>query len=438
MRKRPGEAAFWVTVYLLLVVLPLAAVLAGPLPPPRSFAVEFGVGLGFVGLSMLALQFLLTARFRNVAASFGLDTLLQVHRQAGLAAFGLVVAHVLVLFAADPAFLAFLDPRVNLPRAGALAAVLVALPLVTVLTLWRERLRIAYEWWRLSHGMLAAAVVFIGLVHVLQVGHYVSVPWKQGLWTGLTGAALLLLVYSRLVRPLALRNRPWEVTGVRPEGPGVWTLVVEARGHDGMRFHPGQFAWLVLGGSPFSIAEHPFSVASSAEQRRRLEFTIKELGDMTSRIGETEVGTTVFLEGPFGALTVDPDARGPVALVAGGIGITPIMSILRTLRDRGDRRPVTLVYGSPREEEILFRDELAAMTGAMDLEVVHVLEDPPAGWEGESGRITPDLLERRLPWSDLTGYLICGPDPMMDVVEETLRDREVSVFRIRSERFNIA
>jgi predicted ferric reductase len=427
-------------VYVLFAIAPLVVAFAGPAPEPRSFWIELAVGLGFVGLSMLALQFVITGRFANVARTLDMDDKFEYHRMCGLIAFGFILLHPLILFAADADYLSFLDPRENAPRAVALTAVLAALVLLVTTTLWRQALRIPYEWWRLSHGLVAAFIVFVGLVHILQVGFYVSVWWKQVLWVSLTGAAIFLLVNTRAVRPFRARRTPYRVTQVRKERGPAWTLVVEPRGHAGLRFEPGQFAWITVAGSPFSLQQHPFSFSSSAETAGQLEFTIKELGDFTETVGGIEPGSTAYVEGPYGAFTPDDDStRGSLVFFAGGVGITPIMSILRTLAARGDPRSLTLVYANKVWEDVLFREDLAALAGVLDLKVVHVLEHPPEGWDGERGRITPGLIGRHLAedHSSVAAYFICGPEPMMDIVERDLRRRGAPLRKLRSERFKI-
>jgi predicted ferric reductase len=431
--------AAWIAAYAVLAVLPLGvALVAPPVPASRGFGTEFGVGLGFIGLAMLGLQFALTARFRRIAAAFGHDTMLQFHRQAGISAYLLVLAHPAVLVLVEPGYLAFLDPRSSVSRALALWAVLGALTLLLVLTLWRERLHISYEWWRLTHAVLAAFVLFVGVVHVLRVGHYVSTPLKTALWTAMSGLAMLLLIEQRIFRPARLRRRPWRVTGVRPELGDAWTLTLEPDGHAGFVFRPGQFVWLTLGGSPFALQQHPFSIASDAAAAPRLELTIRALGDFTSRVGTVPVGTRAFLEGPFGAFTLGPDAPA-AAFVVGGVGITPVMSMLRTLHGAGDPRRLLLIYGNIEERRILFRQELDALAAGLDLRIVHVLERPPAGWTGAVGRIDAALLQRELDAFEAAGaeYFVCGPEPMMDVVETFLLSRGVRVGRIHSERFDI-
>jgi predicted ferric reductase len=434
-----GTALLWIGGYLLLAAAPLLIAYWGPLPPPRSFWVEFSVGLGFVGLAILGLQFVLTGRFAHVATSLGLDSMLQYHRQAGLVAFFFILAHPLILFLADRAYLEYLDPRANLPRALALSAALGALGLLIVSTLWRQPLRLPYEWWRLLHGLLALFVVLVGLVHILQVGFYVSPGWKQALWVLLTGSALALLINTRIVRPLKMRQKPWRVSEVREERGRAWTLVLQPEGHPGMNFLPGQFVWLVLGKSAFSIQQHPFSLASSATRPDRLELTIKALGDFTARTGDVQPGARAYLEGPYGYFVPNPNPSRGAVFIVGGVGITPVMSMLRTFRDRRDPRPLWLIYANPDWERVLFREELEVLEPTLELKAVHVLENPPEGWTGERGRIGPALLDRHLPDDRGEGfdYFVCGPEPMMDSVVPHLRKRGVPLRSIFSERFQI-
>jgi predicted ferric reductase len=166
--------------------------------------------------------------------------------------------------------------------------------------------------------------------------------------------------------------------------------------------------------------------------------TIKEAGDFTRTVKDVEPGTPAYLEGPHGAFSVDRyDASGCV-FVAGGVGITPVISMLRTLADRADPRPQLLVYGSRSWDETTFREELASLEARLDLRVVYVLSSAPDDWEGERGRITYELLERYLP-EDKAAFLhfICGPPPMMDAVERALLRAGVPWPRIYTERFNM-
>ena len=241
----------------------------------------------------------------------------------------------------------------------------------------------------------------------------------------------------RIVKPLFILRRPYRVSEVRKERGDTWTLVMQPDGHPGFRFRPGQFGWLTVWGSPFKITAHPFSFSSSAAVTDgRVEMSIRKLGDFTSEIDKVPVGRRVYIDGPYGAFTIGNPADMHV-LIAGGVGITPMMSMIRTLADQGDKRPVILLYGSKDWESITFREELEALKARLDLTVVHVLENPPEGWTGERGFITAEVFKRHLPppYADHE-YFICGPDVMMDAIEKALGELNVPMSKYHSERYS--
>jgi predicted ferric reductase len=429
--------ALWLGIYLAFILAPLFALLAGAHPPARSFWTEVSAALGYAGLAMMGLQFGLTARFRYVTEPLGEDVLYHFHRQISLIAVALVVAHPIILFVTRPELLALLNSITAPWRARFAALSTYSLIALVVMALWRTKLRLRYETWHHTHVVLAVVALLAGLVHMVGWGFYLADPWKRGLWIGLTLFWIALLGYVRIVRPLFVLRRPYRVADVRKERGDTWTLVMKPDGHAGFRFRPGQFGWLTVYGSPFKISAHPFSFSSSAEATDgRVEMSIRELGDFTNEIGTVPVGQRVYIDGPYGAFTIGPPADMHV-LVAGGVGITPMMSILRTLADRGDRRPVILLYGSKDYDVITFREQLEALKARLALTVVHVLENPPPGWTGEQGFITAAVLQRHLPPSYADHeYFICGPDVMMDAIERALETLGVSSSKYHSERYH--
>jgi ferredoxin-NADP reductase len=132
--------------------------------------------------------------------------------------------------------------------------------------------------------------------------------------------------------------------------------------------------------------------------------------------------------------------NGPgFVFIGAGVGITPLMSMLRTMADRDDLRPCYLFFGNREWEGVAFREEIEELRSRLNLEVVHVLSRPPEGWEGEEGRIRATVLARHLPerYRSLQ-YFICGPDPLMDAAEDALVRLGVPKRRIHSERFDMA
>ncbi len=428
----------WVAVYLFFVLAPLFALLIGPAPPSRDFWTEFSIALGYSGLAMMGLQFGLTARFRLVTAPWGEDVIYHLHRQVSLLALVLVVAHPLILFAARPELLALLNSFTAPWRARFAALSTYSLLALVAMALWRGRWKIRYEIWHALHIILAVTAVAAGLAHMVGWSFYLDSPWKSALWIGLTLFWIALLLYVRLIKPLFQLRRPYRVAAVRPERGDSVTLSMVPDGHAGFRFKPGQFGWLTLWGSPFKITGHPFSFSSSAAAADgRVEMTIRNLGDFTSGIARVPPGKRVYLDGPYGAFTADPAPADMLVLIAGGVGITPMMSIIRTFADQGDKRPVLLFYGSRSWDEISFREELDSLAARVDLKVVHVLQSPDDAWTGERGFIDATLFRRHLPPPYAAHeYFICGPDVMMDAIERALAGLDVPMSRYHSERYS--
>lgn len=437
-RRLRLRAIFWVTVVLLLILAPLFALLIGPRPEGRAFWVELSVALGFAGLAMMGLQFLLTARIRYLTTPFGIDIVYHFHRQISIIATLLVLAHPIILFIINPDNLRLL----NLFEAGWQARTgvlsIVALLALIISSIWRQPFGIAYEPWRVAHGLLAVLAVSLAMAHVAIVGYHVETPWKQALWIGLPLSWMALLVYVRLVKPLLLLRHPYEVREVHQERGDSYTLLLQPVGHAGFRFKPGQFAWLTLWNSPYAITEHPFSFSSSAARTGELTLTIKELGDFTATIKQVEPGQRAYLDGPYGVFSVDRNIAPGYVFIAGGIGITPIMSMLRTLADRGDERPLMLIYANNTWDEVIFREELEQLGTRLQLQIIHVLNEPDDSWDGERGYVNAEILERYVPKQhDEVDYFICGPDVMMDAVEEALAKVGVSLGQMHSERYNL-
>jgi predicted ferric reductase len=431
------DALKWLILFLVLVLAPLALAMIGHEEENRGFWIEFGVGLGFVGLAMMGLQFVLTARYSKIGAPFGLDELLQFHGQAGYIAWLFIMGHFIILFAADSEYIRFLDPTENLPRAVALSGVIIAITALIAATHWREKFGLIYEWWRASHGVLALFVVFIGTVHIMQVSFYVSELWQQAIWVSLSLAAMSMLLHNRVWRPVLMKKRPWKVSSIYKETDDIWSIWLEPVGHKGIKFEAGQFIWITLGDSPFSLQQHPFTI-SSAPSQKKIRLTIKVLGDFTSQMDILEAGSAAFIEGPYGNFTLDASSATHNIFIVGGIGITPTMSILQDLKRRGDQRETTVIYGTPSKELTPFYNELKTLSAELNLNLVHVFEEAPDGWDGETGFITEEIMKRNLP-DDLSNceYFVCGPPLMMDIVETTLKDWGVPVHRVHSERFNI-
>jgi predicted ferric reductase len=431
------RALIWLGIYLAAVTVPLFALLPGP-APGSGFLWDFAMALGYAGAAMLGVQFALTARFKRATAPFGIDIVYYFHRYLALAALAMVLAHYALARWSVPGGFGSLDPR---EAPGHLTAGRVALLIFVALVLSsmaRRALRIEYDFWRRSHALLATLGFALAIAHVLGAARYLDAPWKWLLWVSYAAFWLALIGYVRVLRPWRLARRPWRVLEVRRERGNVHTMALAPDDGRRLRFAPGQFVWLTLRASPWAMREHPFSIASSAERGDRIELAIKALGDFTSTLGSVPPGEPAWVDAPYGTFGIDhcPQAEG-YAFVAGGVGIAPVLSMLRTLADRRDRRPLWLFYGNRSWDRVAFREELERLRAGLELTVIHLLQEPPPDWTGERGLLTKETLARHLPpQRSQLEYFICGPTPMTHVAEAALAALGVPARRVHSEIFD--
>jgi predicted ferric reductase len=428
----------WFLCYVVAILLPLRfAILVAPIEAGRPFLLELGVGLGFIAYPLLTSEFLLVGRLRGISHLYGNDVLMFFHKYMGIAALAFVIGHAAL---ASQGHIAQLNPFGGpaMLRHGAWALWLVVA--IAVTSIYRKSLRLSYGTWMLLHFLLALAIAVFGLVHILAARAYTSQPVLHGLMIGCFLLYLVPTLRYRFWDYVRMTLRPWQVVANRDEGGGTRTLVLEPVGHPGFEFQPGQFAWLSTG-HPLVTEHHPISIASSAEltAARRIEFSIRDLGDWSGgKVPQVTPGSQIYVNGPFGGFSPDREPGQGFVLIAGGVGITPMRSMLLTMRDRGDVRPVILLYAERNAESLIHREELSRLTREMSLTLVVVLEAPPTGWTGEQGWIDADTLRRYLPAQfKRYQYFMCGPTLMMDAVEKHLAALGVPQARVHAERFNV-
>lgn len=436
MKKR---AAFWVIAAFCVLAVPFLILISGQRAAGTNLLWDFSKGLGFGALAVAGLQFVLTARFRGMAQPFGIDIVYLFHRYMAMGALALMLAHFGILYIWFEPALGDLNPLTARWELTVGRVALVAFTLLVITSEFRKRLGIEYGWWRTMHVALAIIAFGAAITHVLGVGHFTASADKRAMIFGVSAGWLLLLVWVRVIRPWRQIRNPWQIAENIPERGGVHTLVLEPRGKTLKGWMPGQFAWLTVGNSPFGLREHPFTISNAPEDGPNVSLSIKPLGDFTGDVIKAKPGTPAWIDGPYGAFSIDMEAatRGFV-MIAGGIGITPMIANLRSMKARGDTRPVILFYANKAWSEVTFREELEALAREMDLKVVHVLETPPDDWDGESGFLDRNILERHL--NDETrswAHMLCGPPPMTDAARTALLEMDVPLWRIDSEIFDL-
>ena len=396
--------------------------------------------LGSGSVICMTLGMVLSARPRLIESGFGgLDRMYRLHKYLGVAALVLYLAHFATLPGGGP------DTE---DEAAAVTAVegisgeeededdlpidllgmiaMIGFTALIVLTLNRK---IPYHRWLPTHRLTGLFYAVVGVHVLLALIDDAAVPLFSA-----PGGMLVLVLFAGLTAFVS-RQLPWRrrgrhrftVTEVhRHERATEVVLEPETRMFD---FEPGQFAFLTLDSPGFGEA-HPFTISSGARENE-LRFTMKVAGDYTRRVRDgLGVGGAARVEGPYGRFN-PLKGRDRQVWIAGGIGITPFLSVIRTM-EPGHGRTIRLYYGVRTGREALFFDELEARAAKLGGIWIRRF-DSDAGGRINVQAVESDLGDPLGDWS----YYLCGPKPLVADLTAGLKVRRVPARRIHNEEFEL-
>ena len=388
----------------------------------------------FFGLhvaTIMLVQLILIARLPWLDRRIGMDRLTSWHRWVGFTLFWTVLLHatfVVLGFArlddASPLRTFFALAGTPATLFGITAATILIAVVATSTRYVRRRLQ--YETWHLIHLALYATVV-LGLVHQSLEPHAFKVsPLATVYWWGLWALVLTALVVGRIVMPF-WRNayHQFRVAKVVPESDDAVSVYVTGRHLERLPVHAGQFfIWRFPGSRPLWHS-NPFSL-SAAPDGHMLRLTAKAVGEDSKALRDLPVGARVFAEGPYGAFTAMNRTKPDLLLIAGGIGVTPIRSLLEEVDGH-----VTVLYRARTEADAVLLPEIQELAAARGGQV-HLLTGRTAGGSPPFGpdnlvALVPDIAERDV--------YVCGPPAMTTAVLRSLREMGVPSRQVHAERF---
>jgi predicted ferric reductase len=429
--SRWAVRALWAALYVLTMGSPVLLSWAAP----GELMDRLAVLTGLLAAAAVVCAAVLPSRVRSLTRTFGIESVISSHRWLGMFAGWAVIMHVISVVVLDPANVA----RLNIftaPASGR-TGTLAALALAGLAFLAYRRAQ-DYQQWRAVHIVLAGVMLVLIAGHVWYLDHLIEHPVMR-LWFGALAAAVIGVGVYRWIWRRYFPRDSYRVHDKWDEAPGVFTIGVEPVDRHRANFHfaPGQFAWLRLRASLLS-EEHPFTISSSAEQPQCLYFTVREVGDFTGWLARLRKGDRVWLDGPHGAFTSDHRWQTGTVMIAGGVGITPMMSMLRTYADRQDRRPHRLIVMARTQDDLLFSSELAELRQYLNLSVIGLVRQP-ADQTQPLAEIDEKLLMRTLPGPPRTAqllYFVCGSAVFVEAVVKLLNVLGIPPGQIHTERFD--
>lgn len=236
----------------------------------------------------------------------------------------------------------------------------------------------------------------------------------------------------------------WKVLKVQPENHDTNSLFLEGSDEKFLRRKAGQYASIRIMRPDGWSEPHPFTI-SCAPEDDRLRFTIKKIGAFTSAIPELKPGTPVKCLGPLGVFCKDIDTKTSIVMIAGGVGITPFLSVLRHFMNIRAGNDVKLFWSNKTIEDVFCFDEVRQMTRDLKLGVIHSLsrdehvqrhyQESFPNVVFEQGRLSADII-RKHGVSNTSAFYLCGPPPMMDSTLQELSSLGVDPDSVEREKFS--
>lgn len=412
---------WWLSIEVVAVTTPCLLALTVGTGDPETLWSNLAVITGSQAAATIVVAVLFASRFKAVTRSIGIDSAINVHKVLGVSVVIFTLLHLVSVVADSPSNVWLLDMSQAPVRALTGLSALVVLLLMVVFANKEKRF---YERWRWAHRVGALlAIVFI-MWHIIGVDQLINTaPWF--VFFTVLFLCMIALPLSRWRR--SVKHKKFIVSDINAESPTASTITLTPTKDETLRFTAGQFVWIRLKRG-FWAEDHPFTIASS-EYERDIKITFRHLGDWTtSSLTALRPGKTVWVDGPHGAMNLSRVPNGSsVVLVGIGVGLTPVMSILRTLAERGPNKFPIRVLITPTEE--LFLQELADLEDQFENMTVFLNIQRP---------ITTETFTKHFDNPKDWYFLVCGPPTMVIHCQEALYELNVSESHILTEQFEIA
>jgi len=318
---------------------------------------------------------------------------------------------------------------------------------IPVLIPYRDKIsaviKLTHERCLLFHYAMPAGMVIL-VFHILLIPGQGLTRFKTCMVT-IACSALSFFLYHKMILPRIMQKHPWTVAEVIQESNSVVSLHFDPPNGRKFNHRAGQFCYLRLLNSELSDQSHPFTISSGPEDER-ICVTVKQLGDFTTRLNKVTAKDLVCIDGAYGKFSY---TRVPshhcLVFIAGGIGITPMLSMLKNLSIKDPKRKVILIWGARRETDLIRLNEIRKLSHQMDNFIFEPVLSRAPQWKGAKGHIDKTILlnvlnnhrcnmELSNPFSEYD-FFICGPPQMANAVLQILKENKISNHRLHIERF---
>lgn len=434
-------------IYFLSSTLPIAAIYFSS--PVYASSVRFiSMLLGATAFSLLNIQLVLSARPKFIERSFGLDRFYRFHSIMAPVAIVLAGMHQEI---GKTIFSENLQTNFGEAAFGIfIFCAICALVLMTenmfsrfgfirkVQVYFQKKEFGKYNVQLLLHNFNILAVLLL-FVHVM-LSSSARNPLVKTIYILYFSIAMGFYLYHKLIRPSFFSKR-FLVERVTAESPSISTLELRPANGKNFTYDPGQFVFIKITDPAISKEEHPFSLTSQPANQQTITISVKKLGDWTEKVDEIKSGSTVSIDGPYGKFSpVNYDCSNGIVLIAGGIGITPMLGILRHFVKSDREQKIILFWSVKKTADLVYEKEFKRILAKMkNFSFIPVVSQDD--FNGERGRISKEMIVKYIEVkaydANKLQYFFCGPGSMWTVIEEILFAMKIKKKQMHRENFSL-
>lgn len=397
----------------------------------KSIFLSIGQALGLMGSVLLSINIILSGRFKFLESLFaGLNQIYIVHHFIG--------AIVLILLLYHPVFVALFYLKISIVAAIKIlfsgpSNIPVFLGLLSLLVMifaliFTFFIKLPYQIWKITHKFLGVSLL-LASIHIFLIPSTVSKDLVLRFYIlGLSALGLLAYLYRVLLFKFLVKRFNYPVESAKPIHPEVTEVILKPKDKE-MKYQPGQFVFVDFSSLGIPKEVHPFSLTSSPESKN-LSLAIKSSGDYTEAVKLLKTGALAQIEGPFGHFTYTRYENKRQIWVAGGIGITPFLSMARSLKP-GTTYKIDLYYQVGVPEEAVYLDELKQIS-----EKVPSFKIIPH-FSKTQERLSAEIISKTSTDYLSADIFLCGPPPMMASLRLQFRKIGIKNSHIHSEEFSL-
>lgn len=392
---------------------------------------------GLLSAFFVLLQLILIGRIKWLERVYGLDKLSHSHHLTAFLSMFFIFTHALLVISgyslgSSVGFFAQIGNFIKYYELLSTITALFLFSFVFVSSLVIVFKKLKYETWYFVHVSSYLAIL-LAFGHQMELGgDFIGNPTFQAYWILLYIFSLGNLFFYRFFLPgYYFYKHRFVVEKVEQENDMTTSVYISGKNLDKFKYNAGQFAiWRFLDNKRF-LQAHPFSFSSNPNDKY-LRITAKNLGDFTSEMKNIKVGTKVIVDGPHGIFTTKRTTNKKLAFIAGGVGITPIHSMLSNM----DQNYQSILFNCTRTtSDILFQKELPKLQ-EKNIKIINVLSVEKNN-QAESGYIDEEKIKRLMPDYLERDFYVCGPKPMLKLTRKILADIGVSKSKIYFEKFSL-